>query len=539
MKHKNFLRISPLGGVGEIGSNMTVFELENQYIIIDYGILFPYDDFFDINYLIVDIEDLKTEKEIILFITHGHEDHIGAVYHFVKQHPKVKIHAPELAYQLIKYKLESRKLPLNVEVYDETSIFDFDEFELFPLHVTHSIPDTYGVMLRAKDLSLSVLFISDFKFDLNPSFEKPFDTKKLEEIFLPAKKRFAFLDSTNILNPGKTTSESELIKSFDSLFEIKGRIFLTMFSSNIYRMKNILESAKRNGRKISTIGRSISNYLTAANTAELINLEDYKIIDFDSVQNYQDPNNLFLVTGSQGEYLGAMKRISEGEQKNITLEPTDRVIFSSKPIPGNEKKIGRLQNKITSYGAKIISSRDMLIHASGHPGQEDLKELLKIAKPTHLIPIHGETYFLEKHKDFANECFPEIEVHLLENFQGLDLSNGIIKHFAISKKEPLLIHGNDLVIEREKISERRKIACNGLVTIAIAQKEQKVMITTRGLPTIIDAQILKLKDHVEYLAFNELKKRDYDYTTEQIRIKVRNFFKPTLGYKPITIVQLL
>lgn len=539
MNEANFLRISPLGGVGEIGSNMTVFELRNQYIIVDYGILFPYDDFYDINYLIVDIEDLNTEKEIILFITHGHEDHIGAISHFVKKHPKVKIHAPELAWHLIKYKLESRKLPLNVEVYDGTKVFDFGEFELHPLHVTHSIPDTYGIILKSKDLSLSVLFISDFKFDLNPSFENAFDTKKVEEIFCPAKKRFAFLDSTNILNPGKTTSETELIENFDAIFEIKGRVFLTMFSSNIYRLKNILESATRNGRRISTIGRSISNYLTAGNNAGLIKLEDYKITDFDSIQNYQNPDNLFIVTGSQGEFLGAMKRISEGEQKNITLEPTDRVVFSSKPIPGNEKKIGRLQNKITEYGAKIISSRDMLIHASGHPGQEDLKELMKIAKPTHLIPIHGETYFLEKHKNFANEFFPEVEVHLLENFQGLDLSNGTIKHFAISKKDPLIIHGNDLVIEREKISERRKLACNGLITIAISQKDQKVMITTQGLPKIIDPQLPKLKEHVEYLAFDELKKRDYDYTTEQIRIKVRNFFKQTLGYKPITIVQLL
>lgn len=539
MNPKNFLRISPLGGVGEIGSNMTVFETINEYIIIDYGILFPYDDFYDINYLIVDIEDLKTDKEIILFITHGHEDHIGAVTHFVQKHPKVQIHAPELAYQLMKYKLESRKLPVNIDVYDGNKVIELDEFNLHPVHVTHSIPDTYGVILKAKDNSLSVLFISDFKFDLNPSFENPFDVEKVQSIFGTADKRYAFLDSTNILNPGKTTSESELVPSFDKLFSVKGRVFLTMFSSNIYRLKNIIESATRNGKKIATIGRSISKYLDAGDKAGLIKLSDYKIIDFDSVQNYDSPDMLYIVTGSQGEHLGAMKRISNGDQKNITVTPDDRIVFSSKPIPGNEKKIGRLQNQLTEYGAKIITSRDLLIHASGHPGQEDLKEVLKIATPTHLIPIHGETYFLEKHKDFANKFFPEISVHLLENFQGIDLTGGSLKHFALSKKEPLLIHGNDIVIEREKISERRKLACNGLLAIAISQKGQSVHIETRGLPKLIDAQIPRLRDHVEYLAFDELKKRDHDYTCEQIRIKVRNFFKETLGYKPITIVQLL
>lgn len=539
MKTNNFLRVSPLGGVGEIGSNMTVFETKDEYIIIDYGILFPYDDFFDINYLIVDIEDIKTDKEIILFITHGHEDHIGAVSHFVKKFPKVKILSPELPYHLMKYKLESRKLPVNIEIYDESTVLDFEEFELHPIHVTHSIPDTFGVILAAKDKSISVLFISDFKFDLNPSFEKPFDIEKLKSVFVPCKRRFAFLDSTNILNEGKTTSESELVKSFEEIMEVDGRIFLTMFSSNIYRLKNLLEVATKTGRKISTIGRSIGNYLQAADDSGLLKLEDYKIIDFDSVQNYNHPKMIYFVTGSQGEYLGALNRIGNGEQKNINVTHEDRIVFSSKPIPGNEKKIARLQNRLTEYGAEIITAKDKLIHASGHPGQEDLKELLQFAQPTDLVPIHGETYFLRKHKDFANEHFPEINVHMLENFQGLDLTNGSLKNFAYSKKEPLLIHGSDLVIEREKISERRKLACNGLVVIAISQKNQNINLETKGLPISIDAQIPRLRDHVEYLAFEEYKKRDYDYTCEQIRIKVRNFLKSHLGYKPITIVQLV
>lgn len=532
-------KVSPLGGVGEIGSNMTVFETDNHMIVFDYGILFPYDDFFDIRYLIVDTADLKTDKEITLFITHGHEDHIGAIHHFIDEYPETKIVAPEFAYQLIKYKLESRKLPCKVQVYNESDIFTFDNFQLHPLHVTHSIPDTYGAIWIDNEKDLSVLFISDFKHDYKPIFEDAFNIEKVKNIFGSAKQRIAFLDSTNILKEGNTLSESDLTESLEQIIKNKKRTFLTMFSSNIYRMKNILELAKKNNRKITTIGRSIGNYLAAANEAGLIKLEDYKIIDFDSVQNYSDPNLLLLVTGSQGEFLGASTRISNGDQKNINLTKDDVFVFSSRPIPGNEKKINRLLNKLTDFGVEIITARDAQIHASGHPAQDDLYQLIEKAKPTDYVPIHGETYFLTKHEQFINKNFPNIKVHLLKNFQGLDFKDGRINYFDLTPRDPLLIHGNDLVIEKEKISERRKIACNGVVFISLGQKDQKVLITTKGLPVMADDQLLKLNDHINYLAFSEFKNRDYDYTVEQVRIKVRNFYQALLGYKPITIVQML
>ena len=178
---KDFLRISPLGGVGEIGSNMTVFETENHSVVVDYGILFPNEDFFDINYLIVDISDLSTKKEIILFITHGHEDHIGAICHFIKEHPKTQVYAPEFASILIKRKLDYQKLTAKIKIYTEIDVFKFDDYELHPLHVTHSIPDTYGIIFKSINLSRSILFISDFKYDLNPMYEKPFGVQQLKD----------------------------------------------------------------------------------------------------------------------------------------------------------------------------------------------------------------------------------------------------------------------------------------------------------------------------------------------------------------------
>jgi len=535
----SFLRIYPLGGVGEIGSNMTVFETENYNIVVDYGILFPYEDFFDINYLIVDISDLNTKKETVLFITHGHEDHIGAVHHFVKEYPQTQIYAPEFATALIRRKLEHRKLPAKIKIYTEIDVFEFDDYELHPLHVTHSIPDTYGIILKCTSESRAILFISDFKFDLNPMFEKPFEIQKLKDHYTSQKDRIAFLDSTNILTPDKTISESELTEGFEEIFTRKQRTFITMFSSNIYRMKNILETAKRSGKKITTIGRSIGAYLSAAEESALIDLKEYPIVDFDAVLNYEDPNLVLLVTGSQGEFLGAMRRILNGDQKNITLNENDLFVFSSKPIPGNEKKIYRMYNQIAEVGASILNFREMKIHASGHPGQEDLKALIDIANPTDYIPIHGETYFLRKHIDFINMHYPHIKTYFLENFQGLDFSKSPFAFFNFDQKEPLLIHGDDIVIEREKISERRKLACNGLVMISINLKNQNISITTKGLPTLVDTNVPLHKDLVHEQAFNKFKNRDHDYTTEQIRISSRTFYHQFLGYKPIVIVHML
>ena len=533
------LKIYPMGGVDEIGSNMTVFETDKYFIAIDYGILFPSDDFFDINYLIVDLKSIKTEKEVILFITHGHEDHIGAVHHFVDKFPNAKIYAPNFARHLILKKLDRYGSFHKVHLYDESTVLDFDQFELHPVHVTHSIPDTFGVIFKDKINQLSVLFISDFKVDLNPLFEEPFNFKKLETHFGTSKMRLAMIDSTNILVEGKTLSESELTPDFEKIMKKNGRTFITMFSSNVYRLKNLLEIAHKEGRTITTIGRSINSYLDSAEEAKLINLEDYKIKDFDSIQNYNDPKLLLLVTGSQGEYLGATKRIVNGDQRHITLNESDTFVFSSKPIPGNEKKIYKLYNDLANKSVNIITFRDMTIHASGHPAKEDLKLLIENAKPTDYIPIHGETYFLKAHIDFIQSNFQNITTHFLQNFHGITFKDNKISYFEVQQLDPVLIHGNAIPIEREKISERRKIACNGLIVISINSKTKNILYQSKGLPAFFEEHKETITELVDYTVFTELKNRDYDYTCEQTRIKVRKLAHHVLGYKPITLISMV
>lgn len=536
----NDLKIYPMGGVGEIGSNMTIFETKNHVVIVDYGILFPYENFFDINYLIVDLQQVPKDKELTLFVTHGHEDHIGAIHHLLFEFPDIKILAPKFAGELLRLKLDRKKLSRNIQVYDnEKDVFHFDEYELHPVHVTHSIPDTNGLIFKAKNQDISVLFISDFKYDEKPLFERPFDVEKIQKVMQGSKTKLAMLDSTNILKPGKTLSESDLTHDLEELISKPGRLFITQFASNVYRLKNILEIAKKHNRKITSIGRSISFYLEAAQNSGLLNIEDYPYVDFDSIQKYNDPKLLYIVTGSQGEFLGATKRIASGEQKHINLEKTDRFVFSSKPIPGNEKHIYRLYNSLAEKEVEIINFSHKQIHASGHPGQEDLKQLVNQLDLTDIVPIHGETYFLRKHIDFIEENFKNINPIYMENYQGLFIQKSEIKHFELAKIDPHLIHGNDVLIEREKISERRKLACNGVIFISLNHKNQNSHITLQGLPKEIEELTPRLKDFVEFLAFEELKKRDHDYTVEQIRIKARKFFQEQLGYRPIVIVHLL
>ena len=539
MRNSDF-KVYPLGGVAEIGSNMTVFEFKNQMLVVDCGILFPYEDFFDINYLIVDPSQLAdTNKDVILFITHGHEDHIGAIYHFLTLFPKCEVFAPRFARELILKKLDRDKISHPIHLYDEKLKLTFDKMTLTPVHVTHSIPDTYGIILTSQNNDLGILFISDFKYDLNPQCEEPFNTKKILQTFSLCNRRIAFLDSTNILNKNKTVSESELVDSFETILQRKKRTFITLFASNIYRLKNILDLAQKHDRKVCFIGRSLHRYLEAAESSHLIDTNKYPIVDIDSISNLKDSKLIFIVTGSQGEHLGAARRISLGDQKGISLDKDDLFVFSSKAIPGNEKKIYRIINKIAETDCTVITNNNMVIHASGHPGQQDLIELVEQVNPTDIIPIHGESYFLKEHINFIKKNFSSIQPHFIQNYDVLLFQGSQFKILYNSPRDPVIIHGNKIPISRERISERRKMACNGLVVIAINHKTKNIHVETKGLPSDLDDKKVLIKDLCEHTAFQEYKNRDHDFVLEKIRIKTRKFCQGVVGYKPITIVSMV
>lgn len=533
------LKIKPYGGLGEIGSNMVAVSTKLGTVIIDAGILFPNEDVFEINYLIPNFEEIDQTKEIHIFITHGHEDHIGAIHHVIKAFPEADVYCPKFAAGLIRKKLQKRNIAKSLEIYRDGMQIDLIGLTFEPIQVNHSIPDTFGVVITTP-LNDKVFYASDFKIDLHSQYEPPFDPQRIQDAMENSRTRLCLFDSTNILKEGKTDSESELKHDLSWLIKQKRRKFITLFSSNIHRVKTILNLAREHKQLVVPIGRSIRNYIEVATEYNLLDSSELKVIrDENSVGDPNAKNLIVLLTGCQGDYRGALRRITSREHKQFKLNESDCVIFSSKVIPGNEKIVYKIYNLITEQGAEVITAKDFHIHASGHAGQEDLKQIILAAAPTHYIPIHGESYFLHKHREFMHEHFPKVETKLMYNFSTASLNiDGLISIEKHDGHDPLLIHGNDLEIERSKISERRKIANSGLIVLSCHLSSSLVKIEFRGLPESLsnleNEFLIYIKSFIQ-----SNKKANKEDLTEDLRIKCRNYFKNYLGYRPIAIVHVL
>jgi ribonuclease J len=367
---KPYLSIKPVGGVGQIGSNMTLIQGENDTILIDAGILFPYEDFFDIDYLIPDLSSIPTPTHLI--ITHGHEDHIGAVIHVVKKFPKIKVLASPFTAGLIRKKLEFNKHPYPIAEYRHFDQLGFKDFTIDPIHVNHSIPETVGLLIKDTREEIGFFFISDFKIDFKTIYERPFDFEKLIKHSKNLKKRLLLVDSTNITSSThETPSENDLIPVLDDLFEkAESRIFVTCFSSNIHRLMTFISLAKKHGKKLIPHGRSMISYLNTAN--ELGMIPDYQSVVkmAESVTGNED-NVVVLLSGCQGDFRGTFRRFCVGEDSQFKPRPNDTVLLSSKAIPGNEKKISLLVNKLSEIGCYVVTAQDKMIHVSGQPGRTD------------------------------------------------------------------------------------------------------------------------------------------------------------------------
>ena len=533
--------LTPLGGVGEIGSNFTLISNQNHDVLIDCGLLFPYEDFFDINYLIPDFKSVNPERLLAIVITHGHEDHIGALVHFLIRFPNTLIYAGLFTQELIKKKTFERGLLPRFETYNEASVLKIMDLEIHPIHVTHSIPETFGLFIKDKLSTWGALYISDFKYDMNPIFEKPFNIEKVIRLTRGVQQSAFFLDSTNALHDKKTESERDLLPDLEFLISREDRrVFVTLFASNVYRLNSICLFAKKHKRKIVVMGRSVNFYIKAAISAgyfEEISEED--ILEGIQVDAKGD-RLLVIVSGCQGDFRSALRRLSYGEDSTFKLNPSDKVIFSSKVIPGNEKKISRIMNKITESGADVITAYDYKIHASGHPGLKDLEQILDQIQPDVYFPIHGESYFLKRHQSWVLEKYPRVKAEIFFNGDRVEFfANKSYKLSHFKSLEPELVHGKDLIIERSQISQRRKLACNGVVFLSIDVKKKTLIISTQGLPLVFESYKENLEKSIWHKIHKDLSGRNEDYTKEQIRITVRQFYQAHLGYKPVTQVHLL
>ena len=387
----------PLGGVEEIGSNMTLIRTADEDIIIDCGMLFPFEECFDINYLIPDFSTLDPSRIKNIIITHGHEDHIGALSHLIKQFPDITVFTTRFTLHLIQRKLEEHKVSFTYQLYEPHNELSFSGVDICPVHVNHSIPETNGLIIRSKDRKWGALYISDFKVDLKSQHEDPIDFKRIKEKLSECHQTAYFIDSTNILNDGKTTSENELQMDLEEILNrSEDRIFITLFASNVHRMNSIALKGLAAGRKLVIMGRSLKAYMESAIETGHTQVTSDQLFQPDQIKG-QSGKMLVFLSGCQGDFMSALRRFSHGEDGTFKPTEKDLVVFSSKVIPGNEKKISRIYNKLTEFGVSIITASDHLIHASGHPGKEDLHLLIKNFTPNFYFPIHGESFFLKKH----------------------------------------------------------------------------------------------------------------------------------------------
>ncbi len=535
------IKVTPLGGLGEIGSNMVCWSDGESGFIIDCGILFPYEEVFEVNYLIPSFTHLDPEFFKDIIITHAHEDHIGAIAHVVKWNPTITIHASNYAKHMIKKKLAEVKLTAKFKDLDGEN-FKIGEWKIHAVDINHSTPETQCIVICHPKYSVSFCYASDFKINLKPSDGPAFKPSKVKKIMSNYDLRMGMLDSTNILNPGKTPEEGDLVKDLEHILEVNGRCFVTFFTSNICRLNNIVKLAKKYNRPIAVLGRSVWNTIHVGIESEVAEFEADDFHEVEELPNIDDEKLLFIVSGCQGDFKSALRRIAYREDAHVKLAKGDRFIFSSKVIPGNEDKIGRIYNKIAAQGAELITASDKMIHCSGHPGQEDLKLFLDGCDFTHYVPVHGETFFLHRHKEFIHKYYPELEVQLLNNGEELLIqtgkSNFLVEAIPYTQwLDPKLYLSFSVEIERSQISQRRKMANSGLVCLMIQGKRSQWKCTFLGLPLSIEEKKDWLLDNLADYISKETKNKNPQEVQELVRIKCRNLINSQIGIKPVCVVQ--
>ena len=479
-------KIIPLGGLGEVGKNMYVVVHNSEIIIVDSGVMFPDDELLGIDYVIPDYTFLKENENKIkaLVITHGHEDHIGSIPFLLQTVDIPKIYAPSNAKELIDKKLEERNIIYkNLFVYDENTVIKTKYFNIEFFRTTHSIPDSHGVVIHTPDGT--IVMTGDFKFDMTPIGPM----SNLHKMAKIGEKGVSVLmsDSTNALVPGVSLSESVVDENLGEIFSSckDSRIILATFASNVYRIKHIMETCKKNKRKVALFGRSMENMVDVALKCGYF--KDKDIVITAEEANHMKPNEVCLLcTGSQGEPLAALSRIASGTHRQITLMPDDVVIFSSSPIPGNGASVSKTINKLYKKGVKVFTNAMSEIHSSGHANQEELKLMIRLFKPRYFVPYHGEFRMLKTHADLGVMCgVNKNNTFVLENGDVLNLRKGVVTPGGKVQAGEVYVDGSRIgEVGSAVIKDRILMSNNGiLVIIANIDTENKVLLGTPAVTT--------------------------------------------------------
>ena len=477
------INIYALGGLGEVGKNTYCFESSRSIIMVDAGVKFPEANLPGVDYVIPDYTYLKNNRAKIkaLFITHGHEDHIGGIPFLVRSVYIPVIYAPRLAAALIRHKLEDARIRdvINIVEYDENSIVKIgDEFVVSFFRVTHSIPDAFGVCIDTKHGR--IIESGDFKIDLTPVGPK-FEIDKLARLGSEGVD-LLMCDSTNAEIEGYTPSETNVRAGVEEIFEkAPGRVIVSTFSSNINRIQQVVEVALAHNRKICILGRSMKNVMAIAREHGYIKLPDASMIDETMLKNYRLSEVCIVCTGSQGEPMAALSRIVNGDNHNTTIYPGDTVIFSSNPIPGNGALVDRLVNKLVKMGADVKqNSIAFSLHSSGHPSRQELRLMQRLVQPKNFMPVHGEYRMLKLHGDIAVSLglSPE-NVFLCDNGDVLALENHKITRGGHIAAPACYIDGNNLDgLSSGAINDRAILKNDGIITVLVTIDEKKRQIVS-------------------------------------------------------------
>ena len=546
---KSNLKIIPLGGLHEIGKNITVFEYENEIIVVDCGLSFPEDDMLGIDLVIPDISYLEKNVDKIkgLIITHGHEDHIGAVPYLLKK-INIPIYATKLTAGLIRNKLEEHKLLRSTElneVVQGQTISLGKNFKVEFIRSSHSIPDS--VMLAITTPAGTVLHTGDFKVDYTPIDGKIMDFGRIAE--LGNQGILALMsDSTNAERKGFTMSESSVGEVFDKLFlHCTKRIVVATFASNVHRVQQIVNCAVKYNRKIAVCGRSMINMIETARELGYIECPENIFIDIDMINNYADENLVIITTGSQGEPMSALTRMAAGDHRKVKITPNDLVIISATPIPGNEKFVSKVIDDLMQIGAEVVYSSLEAVHVSGHACQEEQKLIIALAKPKYFIPVHGEYRQLIAHSETAQSMgIDKDHIIMMANGRVLEINEDKAEFTSTVPCGRVLVDGLGVGdVGSIVLRDRQHLSQDGLIIIVLTMDSSTGEVVagpdviSRGFVYVRESE--NLMDDVKSVVRHEIKKceergiRDWGTIKSAARENLRDYIFMKTKRNPMII----
>jgi ribonuclease J len=547
---KHNLRVIPLGGLEEVGRNMTVFEYGKDIVIVDMGLQFPEEDMPGIDYIIPNTEYLRGKEKNIrgVIITHGHYDHIGAIPHLIPKLGNPVVYATELTRGIIVKRQEEYKNPINIKIVKKIDRLKLGAFDIEFFHVNHTIPDAVGVTIGTP--VGTVVVTGDFKFDHSPVGDAPADIAKIARI--GSEGVLALLsDSTDSQTPGYSISESTIRKNLDEIFEhTEGRIIAATFAALISRIQQIIQLSEKHGRKVAIDGYSMRTNVEIARTLGYLDVKKHTLIPINEVNNYPDNKITIICTGAQGEDKAVLMRIVNGEHRFVKIHKNDTIIFSSSVVPGNERTVQGLKDGLYRKGARVIHNKMLDVHAGGHARQEDLKMMINLLRPKYLIPFHGHYYMRRLHGELAEQVGMSLDnVFIGGNGQVIEFDyrgNGKLTDEKAASNYVMVDGLGVGDIGQVVLRDRQMLARDGMFTIVtiIDSKTKRVIgepqVTSRGFIYVkenfdlVNATKKKVKEVVHNATAKD-EPVNWTYVKDEIRDTVGQFLYSKTERRPMVL----